>query len=76
MQNRRHREHVLDRRVGREGDGVALDILDFDAVGIVLPRDMQRPDMKADERRDDERQQIVQREKPVQRRAADRETAP
>ena len=78
IENEKHRqaEDVLDRGVGRERDGVALKVFHLDAVRVVLPGDMERPDMKPDERRDDERHEIVQREESGQRRTADGESAP
>ena len=72
----REAEDVLDRGVGREGDGVALSVFHLDAVRIVLPGDVQRPDVKPDERRNDERHEIVQREESGQRRTADGKSAP
>ena len=78
VQNEEHRsrEQVLDGRVGSESDRVAFDVLHLHAVGIVLPGDVQRPDMEDDECGDDEGQEVVQRVEPVERWAADREPAP
>jgi len=68
-------ERVLHGRVGRERHGV-LFRLRLDARRIVLAGDVQRPDVQHDHAGDHERQQIVQREEPVQRRIADRIAAP
>ena len=43
---------------------------------VVLARDVQRPDVQNDDARQHKRQQIVQREKPVQRHAGNRISAP
>ena len=68
-------EGVLDGRIGRERDGVLLG-LRLDAGRVVLPDHVQRPDVQHDHAGDDERQQVVQRIEAVQRRIADRVTAP
>ncbi|MHC2430215.1 hypothetical protein ACVIST_006960 [Bradyrhizobium elkanii] len=70
-----HAEHVLDRRIRRERNGVFLG-LGLDAGRVVLTRDVQRPDVQHDHAGDHERQQVVQREEAVQRRVADRIAAP
>ena len=76
QQEYREAKRVLDRGIGREGHRVALDRLDLDARRIVLPADMQRPDMQHDDACDHEGQQIMQREEPVERRVADRIATP
>ena len=68
-------ERILDGRVGRERHGILFG-LGLDAGRIVLPRDMQRPDVQHDHAGDHERQQVMQREEAVQRRIADRVAAP
>ena len=68
-------ERVLHRVIGMEGHRV-LRALHVDAERIVVARHMQRPDVQPDHARDDEGQQIVQREEAVQRGVADREIAP
>ena len=62
-------------RVGRERHRVLLR-LRLDAGRIVLPDDVQRPDVQHHDARDHERQQVVQREEALQRRIADRVAAP
>jgi hypothetical protein len=64
-----------DGRVGRERHGV-LFRFHLHAGGIVLARDVQRPDVQHHDAGDHERQEIVQREEAVQRRIADGITAP
>ncbi len=60
-------ERILQRRIGREGNGVGL-ALHFDAGRIGLAGDVQRPDMQDNDARNHERQQIVKRKEAVQRR--------
>ena len=71
-----HGETVLDGRVGREGQGVQLEVLDLDAGRVVLAADMQRPDMQHHDARDHEGQQVMQREEAVERRVVDRIATP
>ena len=68
-------ERVLDRVVRCEREGV-LRPLDIDAEGIVGLFYVQRPKMHEHQSEDDERQQVVQREEPVQGGIVDREPAP
>ena len=56
--------------------GVAFDILHFDAVRVVLPRDMKRPDVQYDDPDDDEGQKVMESEEAVERRVADGIAAP
>src|SRR3546814_12626640 len=62
-------EAILRRVVRMEGNGV-LGSLHIDTGRIVRSWDMQSPDMQADNTRDNERPQIVQREETVQRAIA------
>ena len=70
-----HREGVLDRAYGVKGTVSALDFTSM-PVGLLLPGDVQRPDVQDHDAGDHERQQVVQREEAVQRRVVDREAAP
>ncbi len=74
-QEHRQEEAVLDGGIGRERDRVAI-LPRLDAVRVVLPDHVQRPDVQHDHADDHERQQVVQRVEAVERRIADRKAAP
>ena len=69
------KKRVLDGRIRRERNRILLG-LRLDAGWVVLPDHVQRPDVQHDHAGDDERQQVVQRIKTVQRRIADGIAAP
>ena len=68
-------ESVLDREVRVERQAV-LRTLDVDADRVVRAMHVNGGDVQEDDAQQHERQQVVQREEPVQRRVVDREAAP
>ena len=74
-QEHQDRERVLDGVVRMEGDRVLLG-LHVHADRVVVARNVQRPDVQADDAGDHEGQQEVQGEEAVQGGIVHRETAP
>ena len=79
-QDQRQREQVLDDEIGPEGQGVLFGLFlagaaHLDARRVVVARRVEGPHMHDHQARDDEGQQVMQREEAVQRRVADRRSA-
>ncbi len=68
-------EAVLHRVVRVERHRVLLS-LHVDAERVVVARNVQRPNVKADDTENDEGDQVVQREEALQRRVVDAKAAP